>query len=654
MSTEQKSINTIKKLALEMVCRAQSGHCGSAIDCASILYAIYHEASFSTVAPNYLNRDRVVLSNGHACASLYATLHLLGFDLSIDDLKDFRVLGSFTPGHPELVTSGVDCATGLLGQGIACAVGFALAESMLSAKYNRPGFKIVDHYTYLVCGDGDLMEGISYESFALAGKWKLNKLITIYNKNDITIDGDLQSVSCEDVKQRFLAQGFNVLECDNCAQNLIFAIKQAKQSLKPTIILSHTKIAQGTMYENSTLAHGQCFNSADIARLSKKWGLETEPFKVDLEVYKHFRTLENAGNKKFEKWSELLKKYKSKYHKTFNDLFEEKLNKIEKSLNIKFGQQPQSTVEANHELLQAYASADPNFVGGCADLSKSTLCKIDNKGTYSAKQPDAKNIAFGVRESAMSGILNGLTLHGGLTGFASTFLAFSDYMRAGIKMSAIMNVPLLYILTHDSISVGQDGTTHQPVEQLESLRLMPSIMLFRPADANETKFAYMWFAKNRVPSVLCLSKVKVEPIKSTSFKEFEHGAYILAKERSSSLNAILVATGSEVEIALRAKKLLEHKGYSVRVVSMPCRELFERQDERYKSKILPKDFPTKIVVEAGVTRSWESVSGRFGVCLGVNTFGESGTSAELYDLFGLTAVNIAKTAIELINKNKTY
>lgn len=654
MSIEQDSVNTIKKLALEMICRAESGHCGSALDCAPILYAIYREANVATKDQLYLNRDRIVLSNGHACASLYAILHLFNFGLTIDDLKDFRVLGSFTPGHPELVTNGVDCATGLLGQGCANAVGFALAESILRAKYNRPRFKIFDHYTYLVCGDGDLMEGVSFESFALAGKWGLNKLITIYNKNDMTIDGSLNMVSSEDVKQRFVSQGFNVLECDNSVAKLIPAIEQAKTSDKPTIIISHTKIAQGTMYENSPLAHGHCFNSRDVVRLCKLWQLDTEPFKVKLDVYKHFRELENSANKKYDKWCALLKKYKLKYHKAYNDLFSDKQKTILKALNVKFNKLPLSTMTANHQLLQAYAHADTNFVGGCADLAKSTLCKIDLGGQYSVKKQDAKNIAFGVRESAMGGIMNGLVLHGGLKGFVSTFLTFSDYMRPGIRMSAIMNVPLLYIFTHDSISLGKDGTTHQPVEQLESLRIMPSVMVFRPADANETKFGYMWYAKNQVPTILCLSKVEIEPNKHVTYKDFARGAYIYSREKDTTLNAILVATGSEIDVALRAKKLLEYKGYSVRLVSIPCRELFERQDEDYKSTVLPTDFPTKVSVEAGVTRGWDSLTGRFGKSVGVNTFGESGTTAELYDLFGLTAVNIANITIDLINKNKTY
>ena len=652
MLIQEKCVNTIKKLSLEMVNRAGSGHCGSSLDCASILYSIYSQAKISPNNPDFFNRDRVVLSCGHASAALYSVLHLCGFNILVTDLKDFRKVGSLTPGHPETTTPGVDCTTGALGEGIAYAVGLALAETMLSARFNKPRCKIVDHYTYLVCGDGDLQEGISYESFALAGKWKLNKLITIYNKNDMTIDGGLSFSSNENVKMRFLSQGFDVLECENNVEELNLAIRSAKLNKNPTIIICNTKIAKGTMYQNEAIAHSNPFTEEDIKKLNKKWQLDDEPFKVDLDVYKHFRKIENKGEAEFENWKALLRRYKTEYSKEFKLLFSNNISKIIKHLDVDFKSENLSTLQASHILLQAYAKACDNFVGGCADLAKSTKSYIEKEDFYNQRNPKGRNIAFGVRENAMAGIVSGLCLHGGMRGFASTFLAFSDYMKYGMRLSAMMNIPTLYLLTHDSILLGADGATHQPIEQLESLRLMPNIMVFRPFDATETKFSYMWYASHNVPAVIALSK-SIEPInKKLFYEDFERGAYIISREKNRKLNAILIATGSEVELALRTKKLLEYRGYVVRVVSMPCRELFERQEQKFKEKIIPSNFPIKVCIEAGVTRSWESLSGEFGFSVGVNSFGESGEPDELYDLFGLSALNISNIVINLISKNK--
>ena len=653
MSTEEKAISTIKKLALETVCCAKSGHCGSSLDCSSILYAIYHEASISPKNPNFFNRDRIVLSNGHASPALYATLHLFGFEISIDDLKEFRKLGSLTPGHPEIATPGVDCTTGALGQGLANGVGMALCESILSAKYNKPDCKIIDHYTYVVCGDGDLMEGISYESCALAAKWKLNKLIIFYNKNNMTIDGGTSLSTCEDTKNRFLAQGFDVLECKNDLYELIDSIKKAKQNKKPTIIIATTPIAKGTQYQNSKKAHANPFSEKDIIQLNKLWGLSSQPFEVDLDVYKHFKQFERKGEKNYLKWLETLKTYKQKYPKSFKQLFVDNDAKILGSLDINFDSQQLSTIQASHILLQKYAKTNPNFVSCSADLFESTKAFVEHEEFFDSKNKLARNIEFGVREHAMGGIVAGMVLHGGLRASASTFLAFSDYMKYAIRSSAIMDLPVLYLFTHDSIALGEDGQSHQPIEQLESLRLMPNLNVFRPFDANETKFAYMYYATSQTPTVLALSKTVFDAHKHIKQQDVFRGGYVISKEKTKNLNAILVATGSEVGLALRTQKLLEHKGFSVRVVSMPCRELFEKQDTKYKEKVLPTDFPTKVCVEAGVSRCWENLSTNSGVCVGVNTFGESGSSAELYDLFGLSALNIANITVDLINKNKT-
>ncbi len=654
MSIEEQAINTIKKLSLEMILRANSGHCGAALDCAPILYAIYHEAKVCPSQPNWINRDRVVLSNGHASAALYSILHLMGYDITIDDLKDFRTLGSITPGHPETNTPGVDCTTGALGQGIAVATGLAVAETMLNTRYNLKGINIIDHYTYLVCGDGDLMEGVSYESFSLGGLFKLNKLIVIYNKNNMTIDGNTDKTTVEDIKMRFTAQGFNVLDCDDNYKNIILAIKTAKKSKKPTLIICNTIIAKNTMYQNNPQAHANPYNEKEVKKLVASWGLDITPFCVSLDVYKHFKTLQNKGEQLFALWEDSLKLYKRYNLSKYKNLFTYNPQQIAKDININFNKSDISTRDASFKVLNVIAKKDVNFFGGSADLSKSTKAELTGLDYYSAKNYMGRNIAFGVREFAMANVINGIVLHGGLRGYCSTFLTFSDYMRPAIRLCAMMNVPSLFIFSHDSVALGQDGATHQPIEQLESLRLTPNLMVFRPADALETKYSYMYQVLNNCPMVLSLSKTENPIFSKAKYKDVSKGAYIISPEKNKhKLNAILIATGSEVEVAMRTKKLLEYKGYSIRVVSMPCRELFEKQDKSYIQSVLPNNFPTKIVVEAGVTRSWHSVAGRFGYVVGINTFGESGTKEELYDLFGVSAVNISNIAIDLIKRNKT-
>ena len=652
MSIQEQAVNTIKKLSLDMIVHADSGHAGASLDCAPILYAIYHEAKICPTAPDWLDRDRVVLSNGHASASLYATLHLMGYSLGIDDLRDFRVLGSITPGHPEINTPGVDCTTGALGQGLGTAVGLCLAEKILANKYNKPKFNLFDHYTYVVCGDGDLMEGVSYESCALAGLWQLDKLIVLYNKNNITIDGGTTLSSAEDITARFEAQGFAVFDCDDNFANIALSIRQAKKSNKPSLIIVNTTIAKGTVYEGSAMAHAHPFNEKEVKSLARQWGVDAEPFCVSLDVYKHFKALQIQGEQEYKRWLALAHKYSQKYKKESKMLFSDKKSSIMRALDVKFSKDDISTIQASHKLVNAYACCDKNLLVGCADLAKSTQVYIDNQKYFGPKYPTAQNIAFGVREHAMSCVVNGITLHGALRGVASTFLAFSDYMKYGIRMSAMMDLPVLYVLTHDSIGLGQDGATHQPVEQLESLRLTPSVMVFRPCDATETKYAYMWYAEHNVPTIISLSKNEV-PVQKVAYKDFCKGGYILSKEKRPQYNAILIATGSEVEVALRAQKLLEYKGFSIRVVSMPCRELFEKQTVEYQQAILPNSFATKVAIEAGVTRSWEGTVGRFGHVVGVNTFGESGTPEELYDLFGVSAMNIYNIVVDLIKRNKT-
>ena len=657
MDIINKAVNTIRKLALNMVEKAESGHIGIILGASPLLYSVYQVAKVNPNEPNWINRDRVILSSGHGSAMLYATLHLMGYAISIDDMREFRKLGSITPGHPEVnVTPGVDCSTGALGQGFANAVGFAMAEKHLAAKYNKPNMPIIDHYTYVLCGDGDLMEGISYESAVLAGKHQLNKLIVLYDSNKISMDGAFDLTSIEDVHMRFMAMGWNVLEVDNQPSNIINSINQAKSldNTKPTIIICNTIIGQDSQYAGSHKAHGNPLKSQDFANIISTFGINTEPFKCSLDVHKHYFDTAKRGAQEFEHWLSIHNAYAKKHKSLYNDLFGNKTNIATDAIsNIKWKEDMLSTREAGHRVLNQMVKRYPNMFGGCADVSTSTMAYIADDGVFNPENLTARNISFGVREHAMSAICNGIALHGGLNSFASTFLIFSDYMRYSMRMSALMDAPVLYMLTHDSIAVGQDGPTHQPIEQIESLRMIPNLVVFRPADGRETVGAMQWYIQNQKPTVLALSRQKLPQLDTSSNTGTARGGYIISMEPDKELNAIIIASGSEVDIAIRTQKLLHKEGYSVRVVSMPCRELFNIQSQNYKESVLPSYFPSKIVIEAGVSNGWYGLTGKFGEVMGVNTFGESGTQTEVYDLFGLTVTNLHTRIKALIRRNKT-
>jgi len=656
MNIVEKSINTIRKLGLNMVESANSGHTGIVLGASPIIYSIYHEAKVNPRQPDWFNRDRVVLSSGHGSAMLYAILHLMGYDITTDDMRDFRTLGSITPGHPEIdITPGVDCTTGALGQGFANAVGIAMAESHLSAVYNKTKLPLVVHYTFVQCGDGDLMEGVCYESASMAGKNKLNKLIALFDSNNISLDGETNLTTNEDIKARFIATGWNVLETDNHADNIITCIRSAKskQNTKPTLIICHTIIGENSKFANTNASHGNPFKEGEYAEVVKNLGLNTEPYQVDIDVYKHFNQIANYGKEAYADWQEIYKTYKKKYKLEYKQLFEPDLEKVADSLDSLKFDTDMSTRDTGHIVLNETGKYLSNLFGGCADLSKSTLAFFEKEGFFSPENKKSRNIAFGLREHAMSAICNGICLHGGVRSFASTFLIFSDYMRYALRMSALMDMPVLYVFTHDSIAVGQDGATHEPIEQLESLRLIPNLEVFRPADGYETVGAMQWYLKNHKPMVLALSRQKLPFLTTTKSKCTARGGYIVSKEQSADLNAIIIASGSEVELAIRAQKLLQKEGFSVRVVSMPNRDLFLLQSKSYKEKIIPSYFPSKIAIETGVTNGWESMVGRFGEVIGINTFGESGTQSELFDLFGISVANINNKVKAMIKRNKT-
>ena len=654
---EQKIINTMRKLGLNEVVTANSGHTGIILDAAPIVYAIFKSANFTPLVPDWANRDRIVLSAGHGSALLYAALHLFGF-LDIEDLKNFRQFGSRTPGHPEISTAGVDASTGALGQGIANAVGLALAEKMLT-RYNKPRFNIYDHYTYCLVGDGDLMEGISYESASFAGRYGLNKLIVLYDSNRISLDGRTSMTSNDDIKLRFESCNWNVqiVADGNDCDSILSAIEQAKQSNKPNIIICNTTIGFGSPFADSEKCHSNPFDVATMNETVKKMGLDTEPFKVDEDVYRYCQNLLlPLKNKAYNDWKKLRTRYAIKFPSLSKELSIDTKKAINKLSSLHFDE-ALSTRDAGFEILQVVAKNLPNIVGGCADLSKSTKAIIKGSPFFDSEKDSEKtgrNIAYGVREHAMGAITNGLALHGEWLPFCSTFLVFSDYMRYAIRMAAIMKLQEIYVFTHDSIAVGEDGTTHQPVEQIESLRLIPNLNVFRPCDANETVAGYALALASKSPTALILSRQKLPILKGTDTEKAQFGGYVISPERNKKeLHGIIIATGSEVELAVEAQKIMEKDGLSIRVVSMPERNLFLRQDKKYIEKVLPSKMKCRLVIEAGTTAGWYKIAGDSGCVLGVDTFGESGKPKELYAKFGLTLPNIVAIMDKLIKENQT-
>ncbi len=654
MDIENKVINTLRKLGLNEVVTANSGHTGIVLSASPIMYAVFRCANFNPADTKWPNRDRIVLSAGHGSALLYAAMHLFGF-LTMDDLKNFRKFGSKTPGHPEIKTAGVEASTGALGQGLANAVGMALAEKMLQ-KYNKPKFNIFDHYTYAIVGDGDLMEGISYESASFAGKYELNKLIVLYDSNRTSLDGKTDISTLENTAERFASCGWavQVVEDGNDYESIIQAIKTAQNSYKPNLIICNTVIGYGSIYADSEKCHANPFNAMTMMETVKGFGLDTTPFQVDRDVYEHCNSLLNDKYKIYAEWKKLRSRYGIRYPILSRELTIDTKRAIAKLSSLKFNED-MSTREAGHKVLQVVANEVPNLVGGSADLSKSTLAILDDSTYFSNQNVNGRNIAFGVREHAMGAISNGLALHGEFLPFSSTFAVFSDYMRYAIRMACIMNLRELFIFTHDSIAVGEDGTTHQPVEQIESLRLIPNLTVFRPADATETAAGYALALKNeKSPTALILSRQKLPALKNSSFEGALYGGYIIKHEyNKKELHGIIIATGSEVELALKAQEIMEDDGLSIRVVSMPCRELFFKQDKKYREKVLPSKMKCRLVIEAGASAGWYRVAGQDGFVLGIDEFGESGKASELYAKFGFTLPNIVKIMDKLIKENQT-
>ena len=656
MSVQQKSVDTIRIISSEAIQKANSGHPGICIGAAPIGFELFSDfLRFSYKNPKWDNRDRFVLSAGHGSMLLYSLLHLFGYDLTMDDIKNFRQLGSRTPGHPEYgKTAGVETSTGPLGQGLGNAVGLAVAEAYLAAKFNKPEFPVVDHFTYCLCGDGCLEEGIGYESCSFAGAQKLGKLILLYDSNNMTIEGNIDCTFSEDIPTRFAAQGWQVLRVDD-ANNLLLlraAIKKAQSDLtRPTVIICKTVIGYGSPLADSPDVHGAPMGEENLAKTKEFSGWEEEPFPVPADVKEYCKKIADEKLKYEEEWNELFAKYEQAYpelaaeYKRFMGGIEPDFKKIEGLFDYSA---PEATRASGGKALAKISQLMPNIMSGSADLAPSTKTELKGAGYFSPENRLGRNIHYGIREHAMAAICNGIQLHGGLQALCSTFFSFADYMKAGIRMSALMNIPVIYVMTHDSIGVGEDGPTHQPMEQLISLRSIPNIKVFRPCDGRETAAAYVSALTQSNPTAIVLTRQNLPQYPGTGLKALL-GGYVLS-DCEGTPDVILIGTGSEIELCMGAKDILASKGRKVRVVSMPCMEEFERQTQEYKDSVLPPAVKARVCVEAASHFAWYKYSGDCGEVIAMHSFGTSGPAKQLFEYFGFTKENVAEKAELSISK----
>ncbi|WP_297493103.1 transketolase [Persephonella sp.] len=652
-------INTIRVLSLDQIQTAKSGHPGMPLGASPMAYVLWDKfLRHNPKNPNWFNRDRFILSAGHASAMLYSLLYLYGYDLPLEELKRFRQWGSKTPGHPEYGhTPGVEATTGPLGQGFGMGIGMAIAECFLSNYFNRDGFNIVDHYTYAIVSDGDLMEGISSEAAALAGRLKLGKLIYLYDDNRITIDGPTDITWTEDIELRFKAHGWHVITVpDGEDLDAIYgAIKAAQdEKEKPSLIRIRTHIGWHSPKQDDPAVHGAPLSEEEAKETKKALGFpEDKMFYIPEEALKHFRKAVEKGKELEKSWNELFDEYKKRYPELAKE-FERFVNGElpegwDKDLPVYTDTSKKiATRSASGETLNILADKIPNLIGGSADLAHSNKVFLKGKGEFYCDTPSGRNIHFGIREHAMGSAVNGMALHGGIIPFGATFFVFSDYMRASVRLAALMGVHSTFVYTHDSIGVGEDGPTHQPVEHLMSFRVMPDLIVIRPADANETVEAWKIALREKKPVLLVLTRQNVpvlDPEKYPISEGVKKGAYIL--EDAENPDLILIGTGSEVHVCLGAKDILEKEGIKVRVVSMPSWELFFRQSEDYRKEVLPEDLP-KVAVEAGSSLGWKEIVGDKGIVIGMEGFGASAPGGELMERFGFTPENVAQKAKKLL------
>lgn len=654
---DQLCVAAIRATCIDGINKAKSGHPGMALGSAPILYTLFarHLVSAPTY-PNWINRDRFVLSAGHASMLLYTVLHFAGYQITLDDLKNFRQLDSLTPGHPEYRhTPGIDATSGPLGQGIAQAVGIALAERSLAAMYEE-GNQVFNHYTYALCGDGCLEEGLSQEAISFAGIQKLNKLILLYDSNKVTLDGDLDLSSNEDTKKRFASCHWNVLEVNdgNDVDAIDNAIKKAKKSKdKPTLIIVHTIIGYGSKNENTCKVHGAPLGDEDGALAKQKYGYNYAPWEIPETVYETFRnTFIARGNKAIKKWERTFKAYK-KTHLAEATRIEETINNdvskyIFKELPVFNDDFKDSTRNTSQAILNILNKEIFNLIGGSADVAKSVCTIIKDEKNCTSENPEGRNINFGIREFAMACIQNGMLLHGGLRTYVGCFLVFSDYMKSAIRMAALSKLPAIYLFSHDSIAVGEDGPTHQPIEQLAMLRAMPNVDVIRPCDATETAAAWkLGLLSSETPTAIILSRQGLPEMKASNYDGVAHGAYIVGKELGEKPDSVIIATGSEVSLAMEAKAKLYNEGIDVRIVSMPSQELFLKTDKEYQLSVLGDDYDHRISVEMLTTFGW----GRFArFNMGIDSFGTSAPANDAIKSFGFTSDALVDLVKKVVGK----
>ncbi|MGI6670249.1 MAG: transketolase [Christensenellales bacterium] len=656
MSIQEKTVNTIRVLSADIVQNAKSGHPGAPMGMADMAYALWmQEMKHDPKHPTWRDRDRFVLSNGHASPLIYSLLHLCGYNISMDDLKQFRQWGSKTPGHPEHDPEhGIETTTGPLGQGLSNAVGFAIAETMLAAHFNRPGFPIVDHRTFVLAGDGCMMEGITSEASSLAGTLNLSKLVVLYDDNEISIEGDTDIAFREDVAKRYEAYGWNLIHIQdgNDYQQVAEALVQARGSDRPTLIVCPTIIGYGSEAKQGTASsHGEPLGVENVAALKVAFGMDKDvSFHIADDVYSHVHAQMTAGAKAYAEWEQMFQEYAKAYPElaheweAWHTIPDAKALIANEALWAYNGKA--ATRSTSGEMINRLAGIIPNLVGGSADLAPSTKTLISGGGDYSAENRAGRNLHFGVREHAMAAICNGMALHGGLHVYGATFFVFSDYMKGAMRLSAIMQTPVTYVLTHDSIGVGEDGMTHQPIEHLTALRSVPDLTVFRPADGRETTAAWIYAVTSGKPTCLVLTRQNL-PLLDNSGEQALKGGYVLS-DCEGQPDVLLIATGSEVQLILEAQAQLAQKGISARVVSMPSMELFFAQDKAYQESVILSAVRARVAVEAGATMPWYRLTGLDGQVIGIDRFGASAPAETLFKEYGLTTEHVVAAVEDIL------
>ena len=656
---DKLSINAIRVLSADAIEKSKSGHPGLPLGAATMAYTLWSKMNHNGKNPNWDNRDRFILSAGHGSMLEYSLLHLFGYGITVEDIKNFRQVGSLTPGHPEYGhTKGVEITTGPLGQGICNAVGMAIAESHLAEKFNKPGYEVVNHYTYSIVGDGCLMEGISGEASSLAGTLGLGKLIVLYDSNNISIEGDTDIAFREDVAKRYEAYNWQVIKVNdgNDIEAIEKAIEEAKsETTKPSMIIVKNQIGFGCpAKQGKASAHGEPLGAENVKAMKENLGWKQEEFYVPAEVYSNMDNYINAGVEKENFWNSLFEAYQNEYPELAAEYSKWMSGEIDSEAllnNEDFWSfdKEMATRESSGIMINRLAELIPNFIGGSADLAPSNKTYMSGKGDFSAEDRSGRNLHFGVREHAMAAIANGMYAHGGLKVFCATFFVFSDYMKGAMRLSSLMNLPIAYVLTHDSIGVGEDGPTHQPIEQLAALRSMPNMTVFRPADSKETAAAWYYAVTNgTTPTSLVLTRQKL-PLYDGCAKRALKGGYILKDSKKETPDVILMASGSEVELIFKAADELAVKGIDARVVSIPSFEIFNAQDEAYKESVLPNSVRKRVAVEVLTSFGWYQYVGLDGKVVSLDTFGASGNAATLFEQFGFTVENVVNETMKLFS-----